>query len=120
MAMSLSDHEKKLLAEMEEALSVDDPRLVSTLTGRGRTPQKSRILVGAAIMGLGLITLLGGLISQAIPFGILGFIVALSGVVLALSNFSKPKFGANFKGKKANQSGWSARLEERWDRRNYE
>ena len=120
MVMSLSDHEKKLLAEMEEALSVDDPRLVSTLTGRGRTPQKIRILVGLAIMGLGLITLLGGLISQAIPLGILGFIVALSGVVLALSNFSKPQFGANSKGKKANQSGWSARLEERWDRRNYE
>lgn len=120
MAMPLSDHEKKLLAEMEEALSVDDPHLVSTLTGRGRTPEKSRIFLGLAMVGLGLVTLLGGLISQTIPLGILGFIVALSGVVLAISNFSKPEFGSTSRRKKSNKSGWSARLEERWDRRNYE
>lgn len=120
MAMPLSDHEKKLLAEMEEALSVDDPRLVSTLTGRTRTPQKSRVLVGLALVGFGLITLLGGLISQTIPLGILGFILALSGVVLAISNFSKPQFGAPDQKRKRDKNGWSARLEERWDRRNYE
>ena len=31
--MALSDREQRLLAEMEEALSADDPRLVSTLNG---------------------------------------------------------------------------------------
>lgn len=118
--MPLSEHEKKLLAEMEEAVSVDDPRLVSTLTGRARTPGKSRILLGLALLALGLITLLSGLISQTIPLGILGFIVALSGVVLAISNFATPQFGAPGKSTKAKKSGWSARLEERWDRRNYE
>ncbi|MFM8694807.1 MAG: DUF3040 domain-containing protein, partial [Actinomycetota bacterium] len=28
--MPLSEHEKRLLAEMEEALAADDPRLIST------------------------------------------------------------------------------------------
>ena len=37
--MPLSDHEKKLLAEMEEALAADDPRLLSTFSGK--TPSRS-------------------------------------------------------------------------------
>jgi len=31
--MPLSEHEERLLAQMEEQLAKDDPRLVSTLTG---------------------------------------------------------------------------------------
>ena len=37
--MALSDHERKLLAEMEAALEQEDPRLLSTLTGKARTKQ---------------------------------------------------------------------------------
>ena len=40
--MALSEHEKRMLAEMEAALVADDPRLVSTLNGRERTPKGSR------------------------------------------------------------------------------
>ena len=32
--MPLSDHEKRLLAEMEEALAADDPRLISAFSGK--------------------------------------------------------------------------------------
>jgi len=31
--MPLSEHERRLLAQMEEALAVDDPRLVSAMSG---------------------------------------------------------------------------------------
>ena len=34
--MALSDRELRLLAEMEQALSADDPALVSTLSGTRR------------------------------------------------------------------------------------
>lgn len=117
-AMPLSDREKELLAEMERALSADDPRLVSTLTGNPRAPQKKRALLGISLVGLGLILLLTGLISQTIPLGIVGFLVSLSGVVLAISN--APKIGGEFSAKPRKKSNWSARLEERWDRRNGE
>ena len=93
-AMPLSDREKELLAEMERALSADDPRLVSTLTGNPRAPQKKRALLGLTLVGLGLVLLLAGLISQTIPLGIAGFLVALGGVVLAISN--APKIGGEF------------------------
>lgn len=114
--MPLSDREKELLAEMERALSADDPRLVSTLTGKGPTPQRKRIAVGIALLGLGLVVLLGGLISQTIPLGIGGFLISLTGVVLAISSAPTPALGKAGSGKK--KSNWSARLEERWDRRN--
>jgi len=45
-AMPLSDEEKRLLAEMEAALAVDDPKLVSTLSGKVRTPKKNRMFAG--------------------------------------------------------------------------
>ena len=114
--MPLSDREKELLAEMERALSADDPRLVSTLTGNPRAPQKKRALLGLALVGLGLVLLLAGLISQTIPLGIAGFLVALGGVVLAISNV--PKIGGELSIKTGKKSNWSARLEKRWDRRN--
>jgi hypothetical protein len=42
----LSDRERKLLAEMEQALSADDPRLSSTLTGNRTFPGRGRVLTG--------------------------------------------------------------------------
>ena len=119
-AMPLSDREKELLAEMERALSADDPRLVSTLTGKGRTPEKKRMVLGIVLVGVGLAILLAGLIIQTIPLGISGFLVSLAGVVIALSNIravtvgGMSSAGANQKRK----GSWKDRLEERWDRRN--
>ena len=53
--MALSDHERKLLAEMEAALEQEDPRLLSTLTGKARTRQSSRALLGLSILVVGLL-----------------------------------------------------------------
>ena len=65
--MALSDRELRLLAEMEQALSADDPALVSTLTGaRRRGPGAG---LGAAALIIGIATLFGGLIAQATLVG---------------------------------------------------
>lgn len=116
--MPLSDHEKRLLAEMEAALVADDPRLVSTLNGRSRTPKAGRALTGFfAILG-GMAVLLAGLIAQVIAVGIVGFLISLAGLVLLLSNLS---FGrSELKGEKGARSKWSSRLEDRWERRNFD
>lgn len=118
-AMPLSDREKELLAEMERALSADDPRLVSTLTGKGRTPEKKRMVLGIVLVGVGLAILLAGLISQTIPLGIGGFLVSLAGVVIALSNIQAVAVGGLTSAANQKRKGsWKSRLEERWDRRN--
>jgi len=119
-AMPLSDEEKRLLAEMEAALAVDDPKLVSTLSGRVRIPKKNRMFAGIALFFTGIATLLGGLISQTVPVGIVGFVLALVGLVLVISNLSgKSEVGAK-ETRPKQKPKWSATLEERWDRRQQE
>ncbi len=113
--MALSDHEKKLLAEMEAALEQEDPKLLSTLTGKARTRQSSRALLGLSILGVGLLVLISGLIAQATVVGVVAFLICLAGVLLMITNIS---FNPGSKGVK--KPGWSTSLEERWDRRGNE
>ncbi len=120
VAMPLSDEEKRLLAEMEAALAVDDPKLVSTLSGKARTPKKNRMFAGIALFFTGIATLLGGLISQTVPVGIVGFVFALVGLVLIISNLAgKGEVGVK-QVRPKQKPKWSATLEERWERRQQE
>ena len=115
--MPLSEHEKRLLAEMEEALAADDPRLISASSGK--TPSRTRVVVGFLLVVVGIFGLLTGMVSQTPLIGIAGFAISLSGAVLAISNLGglmnslKDRVPREKKGPK-----WSARFEERWDRRN--
>jgi uncharacterized membrane protein HdeD (DUF308 family) len=113
--MALSDHERKLLAEMEAALEQEDPRLLSTLTGKARTRQSSRALLGVSILALGAVVLISGLVAQATIVGVIAFVICLAGVLLIITNIS-----LNSGGKKVKKPGWGSSLEERWDRRNNE
>ena len=113
--MPLSDREKRLLEEMEAALLTEDPRLVSALSASPTSPSRNRIMAGAGLLLLGLATLFGGLIAQITPIGILGFIIALSGVITAISSISPQLRGPK---KPRTRTNLSARLEQRWDSRN--
>ena len=113
--MALSDHERKLLAEMEAALEQEDPRLLSTLTGKARTRQSSRALLGLSILALGAVVLISGLVAQATIVGVIAFVICLAGVLLIITNIS-----LNSGGKKVKKPGWGSSLEERWYRRNNE
>jgi hypothetical protein len=116
--MPLSDREKRLLEEMEAALLTEDPRLVSALSSKGPvSPSRNRIMAGAGLLLLGLITLFAGLISQVTPIGILGFLFALSGVITAISSISAPVRGPR---KASSRTNMSARLEQRWENRSNE
>lgn len=116
--MPLSDREKRLLEEMEAALLTEDPRLVSALSSKAPvSPSRNRIMVGGGLVILGLITLFGGLISQVTPIGILGFVIALGGVITAISSISPMARGPR---KASPRSNISARLEQRWDNRGQE
>lgn len=119
--MPLSEHERKLLAEMEAALEQDDPRLVSTLNGKIRTAQGSRVVLGVVALFGGMAILLGGLIAKVPAIGVVGFVISLIGAFLIISNFSTGVMKNNVGSKSAkNKKSWGNRLEERWDKRNYE
>jgi hypothetical protein len=120
--VALSEHELKLLAEMEAALAADDPRLVGTLTGKARTRQASRVLLGFFSVLAGLTVVVAGLIAKSTPVGIIGFVIALAGAFTAISNFSlRQMVGSGAMGSpagKRHRPGWGDRLERRWDDRN--
>ena len=106
---------------MEAALEQDDPRLVSTLSGKIRTPQGGRVVLGICALFGGMGILLAGLIAKIPAIGIAGFIISLVGAFLIISNFSAGmvKNSAGAKSSK-NKKSWGSRLEERWDKRNFE
>lgn len=118
--MPLSDHEKRLLDEMERALAADDPRLISTF--QGKSPSRSRVVAGFALVMLGILVLFAGLISQLPPLGIAGFAISLIGAVLAVSNLGglarSAVNAAAGQPKKGGPNKWGARFEQRWDKRN--
>jgi len=111
--MPLSDHEKRMLQEMEAALMTEDPRLVSALSGEAKSLGKNRILMGLSLVVLGILVLFGGLIAKLTPVGVLGFLIALGGVITAISSIGRPSMP-----KSKRTSSISARLEQRWDERN--
>ena len=118
--MALSEREQRLLAEMEEALSVDDPRLVSTLNG-SRTRIGASIGIAIAFVLGGFSILFAGLIAQLTLVGVGGFVVALVGVILLINGLSNAGSKAGKSPKRARRSfgqGLTKGLEDRWDQRN--
>ncbi len=119
--MALSDRERRLLAEMEAALASDDPRLQSTLAGSDTQTlirkAPGSLLTGAGLILVGIAILFGGLISQLTPVGVVGFIVALAGVLMVIRSAS-----ATVKAPRIARPSRSLgdRLQERWDRRDFQ
>ncbi len=113
--MPLSDHEKRMLQEMEAALLTEDPRLFSALSA-GSKPLRSRsTLIGIGLLLLGVVTLFGGLIAKITPVGLLGFVIALAGLVVILSSIG----AKSTRGKGARKGKrLGSKLEARWDERN--
>lgn len=114
--MSLSDRERRLLAEMEAALATDDPRLESRLAGSTLTTAKPHLLAGALSLVAGLAILFGGLISKTTPLGVAGFLVALVGLVLIIRSIGK----VSVRAPRAPRTSFSSRLEDRWNKRNFD
>ncbi|MGN7247045.1 DUF3040 domain-containing protein [Janibacter anophelis] len=83
--MALSERERQMLEEMEEAIRAEDPRFASQMngSGAGRTDRR-RVVLGVigAIAGLGLV-LLG--INTNLWVGVAGFVLIVGSVALALT-----------------------------------
>jgi len=118
--VSLSEHERKLLAQMEEALSADDPHLHSTLTGTRLYPGRNRILLGVGLAVVGILTIFAGLIVKMTLVGILGFLISLGGVTLAISAISGVSALRTPINRRTKKGKFNSRLEDRWERRNFD
>lgn len=119
--MPLSEHEQRLLEQMERQLYADDPKLASTLRGSGRSLRsRHRLLLGVVGVVAGMALLVAG-VASAWPLGVAGFLVMLGGGWLASTGWqsggtaqSAPKTSGD---KSPQRSGFMTRIEERWERR---
>ena len=114
--MPLSEHEERLLAQMEAALSQEDPKLVSALSQK---KVKRSPILSLALIAVGFITLFVGLVSQVVIAGVAGFIIALAGVYRLITTSRSAVMGAMKTPKQKRRSRFNSMLEERWERRQF-
>lgn len=130
--MPLSDHEQRMLDQIESALYAEDPKFASSVRGGHlRAPSARRRLQGAGLFLLGLAMLVAGVAVKATMIGgfpvlsVLGFVVMFAGVVFGVTG--PPAAGARDRtdapGRKSVRRGGSAggsftnRMEDRFRRR---
>ncbi|GGK69546.1 DUF3040 domain-containing protein [Ornithinimicrobium pekingense] len=95
--MPLSEHEQRVLAQMEKALYAEDPRLASTLkstaSAAGHGLDRRRVAIGVlgALVGLALVVV--GVMSQLIWVGAAGFLLMVLGGAWAAKPHGRPHLG---------------------------
>ncbi len=86
--MPLSEHEQRLLEQIERALVDDDPKFASSVrTGDRRLKARRKLQLGALLVVVGLAVLVGGAVAQSFWIGALGSLVAFGGVVLGVLHY---------------------------------
>ncbi len=85
--MPLSEHEQKLLEQMEQALYADDPKFASNLRSAGTGASRKRAALGVLAVLSGLALLILG-VATGPAVGVAGFTVMLIGAVLTYSAFT--------------------------------
>jgi hypothetical protein len=84
----LSEHEQRLLEQIERALVDDDPKFASTVrTGDRRLKARRRLQLGALLVVVGLAVLVGGAVASSVILGVLGFLVMFGGAALGVLNY---------------------------------
>lgn len=86
--MPLSEHEQKLLEQIERALVDDDPKFASQVrTGDRRQKARRKLQLGALLVVVGFAVLVGGVALPNTPLGIVGFLIAFGGAALGVLNY---------------------------------
>ena len=90
--MPLSEHEQRMLDQIESALYAEDPKFASSVRGGNlRAPSTRRRLQGVGLFVLGLAMLVAGVAVKATmiagfpALSVLGFVVMFGGVVFAIT-----------------------------------
>ncbi|UXN30656.1 DUF3040 domain-containing protein [Glutamicibacter sp. M10] len=120
--MPLSEHEQRLLEQLEKQLH-EDRRFASSMKGAASTGRlsTSNVALGILLVIVGLAGLIFGISQHIIILGVLGFVVMFGGVLLALTKSASGKLGrAGNTGQNSaakNNSQFMSGLEERWNQR---
>ena len=136
--MPLSEHEQRLLEQMEQALYAEDPKFATNMRhSRGTASDRRRVAIGVVGLLIGLGLLVAGVAAKLVIVGVVGFLAMVGGLWLAINSL-RPSAetaaptaeggpppptdisGGSRKSSKPKQrpgGSLSDRMEERWRRR---
>ncbi|MQY15265.1 hypothetical protein SRB5_54440 [Streptomyces sp. RB5] len=126
--MPLSEHEQRMLEQMERALYAEDPKFATALEGSGlRVHTRRRVYQAVAGFLVGIALLMTGMVAKQILVGVVGFLVMLGCAVLAVTGWRKagkpgeaqaqPSAGSGSRRQGRRKRSVMNRIEDRWQRR---
>lgn len=125
--MPLSEHEQRMLEQIEKALYAEDPKFAQSVRARDpRVHYRRRAILAAAGFLLGVGLLIAGVVIKFIPMGVAGFLVMLTCALWALTSWRHmngtmprrdPATPHPRRRSRETGQGFMERLEERWRRR---
>ena len=122
--MPLSEHEQRLLEEMERSLYHNDADFVATVGGRRIKPGYRAIVLGVLLAVVGVGVLVAGVFVQLPIIGILGFVLMFVGVLIAIAPPKKLGIAPDEAPRPQSSSsggtghpGFMDKLNDRWDKR---
>ena len=132
--MPLSDHEQRLLDQMERALYAEDPKFATSMRNpRTVAGDKRRIALGVVLFFLGIGGLLAGVATKLVPIGAVGFLAMVAGIWLSVGALvsapkaaqapgagpqqAKPRSPKPSRQRQHQPGSLAERMEERWRRR---
>jgi Protein of unknown function (DUF3040) len=129
----LSEHEQRLLEQMERAMYAEDPKFATTMRGNDpRGHHRRRAAIGVVGFLVGVVLLFTGLVLTTVPVSVAGFVVMLASAVFAISSWRQmpassegtpkspgqpPAAGSKSPRKSRQRGRMMDRIEERWRRR---
>jgi hypothetical protein len=133
-AVPLSEHEERLLDQIERALEAEDPKFAHAVRASDpRAHYKRRVVKAGLGFLIGVALLLSGVISKYIWIGVAGFLVMLATAMWALTSWRRISGSVAGRAPSARPArlarpgrrvhsrpsghGFMERLEERWRRR---
>ena len=120
--MPLSEHEQRLLDQIEQALYADDPKFAATVrSARSRSRSHPRRMLAVAVAGgvVGLALVMIGLLSTVIAVSIVGFVLLVRSCGLAAQQLRRRPAAPEQKhaSKPGRPAGIRSRMEDRLRRR---
>lgn len=120
--MPLSEHEQRLLDQIEQALYAEDPKFASSVrSARPRSHRRRAIVLSIAGVLVGLALVLVGLMATIIALSVVGFVLVVGSCAYALQALrARPVAAAKDNaqpGKPSRPTGLRTRMEDRLRRR---
>ena len=121
--MPLSEHEQRLLEQIEQALYAEDPKFASAVrAGRSRIHRRRWIIIASIGILAGLTVVLVGLTAKLIVLGVVGFVLIVASCVYIATMLSSKSSSRSAEvgdggSPKARRPGVRSRMEDRLRKR---